>query len=77
MADECDRAQLFEEAARDNALSQHLRRHAHQAPGLSRCAECDEPISELRRHAGARLCIDCQSDAEARARSLGHHFCAA
>ena len=74
MADECDRAQRFEEAARDNALSLHMRRHAHHAPGLARCQECDEPISDLRRREGARLCVECQSDAEQRERSTRLRF---
>jgi phage/conjugal plasmid C-4 type zinc finger TraR family protein len=39
-------------------------------PGASlmRCAECDEPIPDARRHAvpGVRLCIDCQGVRDAR-----------
>lgn len=32
--------------------------------GRSRCAECDEPIAPMRQQMGARLCVDCQTDAE-------------
>jgi phage/conjugal plasmid C-4 type zinc finger TraR family protein len=35
---------------------------------LTHCAECDEPIPEPRRQAlpGVKLCIDCQSERDAR-----------
>ncbi|MFV0359939.1 DksA/TraR family C4-type zinc finger protein [Tropicimonas sp.] len=35
---------------------------------LSHCAECGEPIPEARRQAvaGVKLCIDCQSERDAR-----------
>lgn len=72
MADECDRAQQYEEVARAAALSMHLQQHAHHLPGLAKCCECGEPISEMRRHDGARLCIDCATDAEERERRLRH-----
>ena len=37
----------------------------------SHCAECDEPIPEARRAAipGVKLCIDCQTERDARFRA--------
>ena len=38
-----------------------------QGPGLTHCAECDEPIAEARRAAmpGVRLCLACQAAVDA------------
>ncbi|SMF08019.1 transcriptional regulator, TraR/DksA family [Tistlia consotensis] len=42
-------------------------------PGLTHCAECEEPIPEARRKAipGVRLCIDCQGERDAQAAARG------
>jgi phage/conjugal plasmid C-4 type zinc finger TraR family protein len=43
-------------------------RRAPEGESLSECAECGEPIPEARRAAipGVKLCIDCQSERDAR-----------
>ncbi len=56
----------------DASIADELKRmQARRAPqGESRthCAECEEPIPEARRRAvpGVKLCIDCQSERDAR-----------
>ena len=48
-----------------------LKRHAERArlPGLPMCenSECGEPISDIRRGNGARLCLACQHALEGQA----------
>lgn len=41
---------------------ERARSRLRRGPGLTRCEECDEPISEARRRAvpGVRLCVSCQ-----------------
>lgn len=69
MADEADRAADLQQAEIDRALAAHARK----VPGEGRhdCARCGEPISALRRRDGARLCMDCQVNAERALRGLG------
>lgn len=60
-----DRAQALQQADIDHAL-------ANRRPpkrGLTHCenVDCGEPISEQRQQLGARMCIDCARDEEARA----------
>ena len=66
--------------ARDGAVNEQIedsikdelaRMKARRAPvgeSLLNCADCDEPIPEARRIArpGVKLCIDCQSERDAR-----------
>lgn len=66
--------------ARDGAVNDQIdatiqdelkRMQARRTPAgesLASCAECDEPISEARRRAlpGVKLCVDCQSERDAR-----------
>lgn len=59
-----DTAAEIEELQRNAALSAHrLNRNAVSAEN---CAECDEPIPELRRAAvpGRQTCAECQADLE-------------
>lgn len=61
----------------DASLEDELKRmKARRQPvgeSLTHCAECDEPIAERRRLAlpGVKLCIDCQSERDARPVSRG------
>ena len=53
------------------SIEDELKRMARRPPeGESRthCAECEEPIPEARRRAipGVKLCVDCQSERDAR-----------
>ncbi|SFQ94553.1 DksA/TraR family C4-type zinc finger protein [Poseidonocella sedimentorum] len=56
----------------DASLQDELRRlQSRRGPSgesLTHCAECEEPIPEPRRAAipGVKLCIDCQSERDAR-----------
>lgn len=43
---------------------------APRRAGRSECADCGEPITALRQSMGAQLCIDCQTEAEARGRGV-------
>ena len=57
--DELDRVQQQEEIDRNQALSRH-RSTAH-LPSRKDCADCGDPIPELRRRlGGVRFCIECQ-----------------
>lgn len=60
-----DHAQRRQQEEIDHALAS--RKPAGQ--GTTHCTnmDCGEPISETRQRMGARLCIDCARDAEARA----------
>ncbi len=68
MSDEIDRAQAYEEKARQAALAEHARRADGYASRVSavECVMCDEPIAAARRRAlpGVQTCIDCQRDIE-------------
>ena len=66
MADDIDRANDY--AERDLALRIGEVTNRPRLPGLPECLECGESISKTRQDLGARLCIDCQSDLEARNR---------
>ncbi|MEO1494894.1 MAG: DksA/TraR family C4-type zinc finger protein [Pseudomonadota bacterium] len=56
----------------DASIEDELKRmQAKRTPtgeSFTHCAECEEPIPEARRHAvrGVKLCIDCQSERDAR-----------
>ncbi len=56
------------DASIEDELKRMQARRQPEGESLSRCAECDEPISEARRTAipGVKLCIDCQSERDAR-----------
>ena len=60
-------ASISDELARMKAAKQPI------GESLTHCAECDEPIAERRRLAlpGVKLCIDCQSERDARPVSRG------
>jgi RNA polymerase-binding transcription factor DksA len=70
MADVIDQAN--ERAAADLA-SQIAEATRPKPRGPEHCEACDEPISDLRRDLGARLCIDCQQREEHR-RASGRRF---
>jgi phage/conjugal plasmid C-4 type zinc finger TraR family protein len=56
------------DASIEDELKRLQARRAPEGEGLSECAECGEPIPEARRAAipGVKLCIDCQSERDAR-----------
>jgi phage/conjugal plasmid C-4 type zinc finger TraR family protein len=56
------------DASIEDELKRLQARRAPEGEGLSECAECGEPIPEARRAAipGVKLCIDCQSQRDAR-----------
>lgn len=62
MPDEIDQAQVVNEQFLEGVLADHRSR---KPTGESRhtCADCDEPIPEVRRQAspGCRRCIGCQT----------------
>jgi RNA polymerase-binding transcription factor DksA len=64
MPDAMDRVQAFNDAHVEDALA----RRAHQPAraGRTHCAnlDCGEPITELRRGAGAQLCLECLQEEE-------------
>jgi len=62
MTDPIERAQEQEQANRDAALE---RLPGQCRPGLTECEECGEPITEIRRQLGARLCVPHQNAVEA------------
>ena len=71
MSDEIDRAQAREEEIRQEALAARERQRAALPQHSARvCTGCDAPIPEARRLAvrGCQRCVDCQNDAELRAR---------
>ena len=47
---------------------QHVRAHMPKGESETRCRECGEDIPQARREAvpGVKLCIDCQSERDAR-----------
>ncbi len=56
------------DASIEDELKRMQARRQPEGESLTHCAECDEPISEARRTAipGVKLCIDCQSERDAR-----------
>lgn len=56
------------EASIEDELKRMQARRAPEGESLTHCARCDEPIPEGRRRAipGVKLCIDCQSERDAR-----------
>lgn len=60
-----DRAQQLQQDDIDHAVANL----AKPGKGATHCEnlDCGEPISETRQGLGARLCIDCARDAEAKA----------
>lgn len=65
MADELDLAQQHEDMHRAHAIAAITR---PRPPGRTECRTCGEPITPLRTELGAQLCIDCQSEAEQKAK---------
>lgn len=59
------------DASIQDELDRLKARKAPMGESLTHCAECDEPIPEARRIAlpGVKLCIDCQSERDARFKS--------
>ena len=64
MADAADRAREYQERLNAEALAARVA----LAPGRRACIDCGEPISVLRQQLGARRCMECQSELEARGR---------
>ncbi len=56
------------DASIEDELVRMRARRVPEGEGLTHCAECDEPIPEARRTAlpGVKLCIECQSERDAR-----------
>ena len=56
------------DASIEDELKRMQTRRQPEGESRTHCAECDEPISEARRIAipGVKLCIDCQSERDAR-----------
>lgn len=52
------------EASIEDELKRMKLQSQPAAPSRSHCAECEEPIPEVRRRAipGVRLCVDCQEE---------------
>ncbi|MEG6445575.1 TraR/DksA family transcriptional regulator [Enterobacter roggenkampii] len=71
MADIIDTAAEIEELQRNAVLSAH--RIDRNAVSAENCAECDEPIPELRRAAvpGRQTCVSCANDIELRMKQVG------
>lgn len=66
MPDAMDRCQQYNIDAVDDA--QRRRASASPAAGLAACErlDCGEPINPERTALGARLCMECQGEADAR-----------
>lgn len=67
--DICDRAQVAEEAQREDALHKQRRASAHLtlvSALYCQNAHCGEPIPQARREAiaGVQLCVECQKEKE-------------
>ena len=56
------------DASIEDELKRMQARRLPEGESLTECAECDEPIPEARRRAlpGVKLCVDCQSERDAR-----------
>ena len=61
------------EASISDELKRMQARKAPQGESLTHCAECEEPIPEARRIAipGVKLCIECQTERDARPAQRG------
>lgn len=61
------------DASIEDELKRMQARHPPTGESFTNCAECEEPIPEARRNAvpGAKLCIDCQGERDARPVSRG------
>lgn len=71
MPDLIDFATEQYEARREEAVAEFIRQRRFEAVrGLPHCFECAEPITDARRLAGARRCVECQRDHETRERVL-------
>ncbi|HVI60109.1 MAG TPA: hypothetical protein VM619_14720 [Luteimonas sp.] len=72
MPDDMDRLQEFNEQAVTDALARHRSTQPARRSGLTHCEtlDCREPIEPARTRLGARLCADCQHDADIRARQF-------
>jgi RNA polymerase-binding transcription factor DksA len=66
MPDAMDAIQREAEQLAADAVQQHANRP--RQPGRTTCdnADCGEPISAARTALGARLCLECQTEEEAR-----------
>lgn len=69
MPDAMDAVQADVAARVEDALKRHRATARERRPGLHHCEvlDCREPIEEARRRLGARLCSDCQREADIRA----------
>lgn len=69
MSDAMDRCQQFNEDHVGDALKRHAQARSDRADGLTECEmlDCGEPIAPQRTRLGARLCEECQADADLRA----------
>lgn len=70
MSDTMDRCQQFNEDHLGDALKRHASSRRERPEGLEFCEmlDCREPIAPARTRLGARLCEECQADADLRAR---------
>ena len=61
------------EASISDELQRMKARKQPQGESLTHCAECEEPIPEMRRQAlpGVKLCIDCQQERDGRYENRG------
>jgi phage/conjugal plasmid C-4 type zinc finger TraR family protein len=62
----------IEASIRDELKRLEARRRP-EGESLTHCAECEEPIPEARRNAlpGVKLCVDCQSERDAKTLQRG------
>ena len=61
------------EASISDELARMRARPVPVGPGLTHCAECEEPIPEARRAAvpGVKLCVDCVAERDSAFRRRG------
>lgn len=67
MPDAMDRVQQHVEDLAGDALAAHAQRPRTQGRATCETADCGEPIARARQALGARLCLECQQEDEARA----------
>lgn len=72
MPDDMDRVQEFNDQVVADALARHRSGNRQRTAGLTHCEtlDCGEPIEAARTRLGARLCSDCQCEADIRARQF-------